>query len=149
MNPGFVGRTYTSDESYIVGREKIREFARAIDETDGACVDLAAAQALGYVDLVAPPTFPIVLTYRVSASVVNDPDLGLDFTRVVHGEQSFHYTRPIVAGDELTCLLTITDIRQAAGNDIITTETQISTTAGELVCRATSTLVARGTAAEE
>lgn len=148
LNAGFVGRTYAADEPYVVGREKIREFAAAIDETSRACFDVAAAQALGYQDLVAPPTFPIVLTYQVSVAVVGDPDLGLDYSRVVHGEQNFAYTRPIVAGDQLNCVLTITDIRQAAGNDIITTQTQITTTAGEPVCVATSTLVARGTAGE-
>lgn len=149
LNAGFIGRTYAADEPYVVGREKIREFAAAIDETNRACFDVAAAAALGYPDLVAPPTFPIVLTYQVSVAVVGDPDLGLDYSRVVHGEQNFTYTRPIVAGDELDCVLTITDIRQAAGNDIITTQTQITTVTGEPVCVATSTLVARGTAGEE
>jgi acyl dehydratase len=149
LNAGFVGRRYSTDEPYVVGREKVREFAAAIDESNQACFDLDAARSLGYPDLVAPPTFPMVLTYRVSASLVGDPELGLDYSRVVHGEQHFAYTRPIVAGDELNCVLTIADIRQAAGNDIITTQTQITSITGEPVCVATSTLVARGTAGEE
>jgi acyl dehydratase len=143
LNPEFVGRVYPPGPSYQVGREKIREFATAVGDSNPAFHDVAAARALGYADLVAPPTFPIVLSMKASESVIFDPDLGLDYSRVVHGEQRFAFTRPIVAGDELVVQTTIENIRTMAGNDMITTRADMTTVAGEHVCTATSLLVAR------
>lgn len=144
MNPEFIGRTYPASEPYLVGREKIREFAVAIGDENPAYHDVAAARALGYADVVAPPTFAIVVTMKADAAVLFDPDLGLDFSRVVHGEQHFAYTRPIVAGDELRVVTVIENIREVAGNDMITTRSEISTTAGEPVGVTTAIVVSRG-----
>ena len=94
LNPDFVGRSYPAGSSYVVGREKIREFASAIGDTNPVFHDVEAARALGYADLVAPPTFPVILSLKASGAVVRDPDLGLDYSRVVHGEQKFAYSRP-------------------------------------------------------
>jgi acyl dehydratase len=143
LDQSFVGRSYPATAAYQVGREKIRDFAAAISDANPAYTDVEAARALGHRDLVAPPTFAIVLTMRASHQVVRDPALGLDYTRVVHGEQRFIYTRPIVAGDELSVVVTVEKIRSVAGNDIITTRSDIATTGGEAVCSAYSTLVAR------
>ncbi len=104
----------------------------------------AAASALGYRDVVAPPTFAIVLSMQASAAVVLDPELGLDYTRVVHGEQRFVVRRPIVAGDELVVTTTIESIRTMAGNDMIMTRGDISTAAGEHVATTHSLLVSAG-----
>jgi acyl dehydratase len=143
LNPEFVGRVYPPGPSYQVGREKIREFATAVGDRNPAFHDVAAARALGYADLVAPPTFPIVLSMKASESVIFDPELGLDYSRVVHGEQRFAFTRPIVAGDELLVQTTIENIRTMAGNDMITTRADMTTVTGELVCTATSLLISR------
>jgi acyl dehydratase len=143
LDPSFVGRSYPATEPYQVGREKIREFAAAIGDANPAYTDVEAARALGHPDLVAPPTFAIVLSLRASHQVVKDPALGLDYSRVVHGDQRFSYTRPIFAGDELSVIVTVEKIRSVAGNDIITTRGDIATTAGEAVCSAYSTLVSR------
>jgi len=143
LDQSFVGRRYPPTVPYQVGREKIREFAAAIGDANPAYTDVEAARALGHPDLVAPPTFAIVLSMRASHQVVKDPALGLDYTRVVHGEQRFSYTRPIVAGDELSVIVTVEKIRSMAGSDIITTRGEIVTTSGEAVCSAYSTLVAR------
>jgi len=143
IDQSFVGRRYPPTVPYQVGREKIREFAAAIGDANPAYTDVEAARALGHPDLVAPPTFAIVLSMRASHQVVKDPALGLDYTRVVHGEQRFSYTRPIVAGDELSVIVTVEKIRSMAGSDIITTRGEIVTTSGEAVCSAYSTLVAR------
>lgn len=144
LNPEFVGRTYPPGPSYLVGREKVREFAEAVGDANPACTDVAAASALGYADIVAPPTFAIVMSMRASSVVILDPELGLDYSRVVHGEQRFSYARPIVAGDELVVTTTIENIRSMAGNDIITTRGDISTIAGEHVATTHSVLVSRG-----
>jgi acyl dehydratase len=143
LNPEFVGRVYPASSTYVVGREKIREFATAVGDRNPAFHDVEAARALGYPDLVAPPTFSIILSMRASESVVFDPDLGLDYTRVVHGEQRFSLARPIVAGDELLVQTTIDGIRTMAGNDMITTRADFTTVAGEHVGSATSLLVSR------
>ncbi|MDQ1742127.1 MAG: hypothetical protein QOE23_466, partial [Pseudonocardiales bacterium] len=133
---------------YEVGREKIREFADAIGDQHPAYRDQAAAKALGYSDVIAPPTFPIVLSTPAAHQVIRDPELGLDYSKVVHGEQQFSYQRPVQAGDVLQVTVRVESIRVAAGNDLITTRGEVTTLEGELVVTAFSTLVARGTAAE-
>ncbi len=144
LDPAFVGKQYPPTNAYEVSREKIREFASAIGDDTAAYRDVGAANALGYPDILAPPTFPIVLSMTAAAQVISDPQLGLDYSRVVHGEQAFSYTLPILAGDLLTVTVTVESIRSAAGNDIITTRGDISTLDGESVVTARSTLVARG-----
>jgi len=146
LDQSFVGRKYPPTPAYEVGREKIREFADAIGDPNPAYRDADAARALGYPDVIAPPTFPIVLSMRAGAQVAFDPELGLDYSRVVHGEQRFVYSRPVRAGDRLTVTVSVESIRSAAGNDLLTTRGDVSTADGELVLTAYSTLVARGTA---
>lgn len=146
LDQSFVGRTYPPTPAYEVGREKIREFADAIGDPNPAYRDPDAARALGHPDVVAPPTFPIVLSSRAAAQVIFDPELGLDYSKVVHGEQRFVNTRPVYAGDRLTVVVTVESIRAGGGNDIITTRGDVSTEDGEHVLSAYGTLVARGTA---
>jgi acyl dehydratase len=144
LDPSFVGRTYPPTAPYQVGREKIREFAAAIGATDAAYHDPAAARALGYADVVAPPTFPVVITMATSREIVDDPELGVDYSRVVHGDQRFAYTRPVVAGDSLVCVNSVDAIASRGGHDFLTTRTDVSTEAGEPVVTVWSKLVVRG-----
>jgi acyl dehydratase len=144
LDPSFVGRTYPQTAPYQVGREKIREFATAIGATDAAYHDPAAARALGYPDVVSPPTFPVVLTMAASRQVVDDPELAVDYSRVVHGDQRFRYVRPVVAGDELVCVNTVEEITSRGGHDFLTTRTDVRTVAGEPVVTVWSKLVVRG-----
>lgn len=143
LDPSFVGRRYPPTAPYLVGREKIREFAAALGDDNPVYTDVAAARAMGYPDLIAPPTFAIVLSLPAAEQVVLDPALGLDFTRVVHGDQRFALHRPIGAGDELTVVTTVEAIRSLAGNDIVTARCDLAATSGEPVATAWSTLVAR------
>ncbi len=147
LDPLLVGRTYPPTPVYEVGREKIREFADAVGDPNPAYRDVDAARALGHPDLVAPPTFAIVLSMRAGEQVVSDPELGLDYSRVVHGEQRFLSARPVRAGDRLTTTVTVESIRSMAGNDLVTTRADLRTTDGELVCTSFSTLVSRGAGA--
>jgi acyl dehydratase len=146
LDQSFIGREFPPSAPYEVGREKIREFAEAIGDDNPAYRDQAAARALGYPDVIAPPTFAIVVSMRSSAQVVRDPGLGLDYSKVVHGEQKFSYRRPIQAGDVLQVVSSVESIRAIAGNDMLTIKGEVSTIDGELVVTAVSTLVARGTA---
>lgn len=148
LNQDYVGRVYTAPRAYEVGREKIREFAVAIGDGNPAYHDEEAARALGHRDLIAPPTFPIVIGREAAAAAMLDPGLGLDYSRVVHGEQRFAYSRPVTAGDRLVVTTTIEGIRVAAGNDILTTRAEMTTEAGEHVVTAWAVIVARGTAEE-
>jgi acyl dehydratase len=144
INPDIVGRALEPTAPYLVGREKIREFSRAVFASNPVNLDPAAAQAAGYKDVVAPPTFPIVIQQLTLDQLLAEPDAGIDFTRVVHGDQRFRYTRPIVAGDELTGRLTVTSVKTLAGNSMVTADTVVTDAAGEHVVTAISTLVVRG-----
>ncbi|MCD9902578.1 MaoC family dehydratase N-terminal domain-containing protein [Streptomyces sp. MT29] len=147
LDQSFVGRTYPPTPAYEVGREKIREFAEAVGDSHPAYVDVEAARALGHPDVIAPPTFVFSITYRAAGEVVQDPQLGLDYSRVVHGDQKFSYVRPVRAGDRLTVTSTIETIKSMAGNDIVDIRGEVHDEAGELVVTALTKLVAR--AAEE
>ena len=144
VNPELVGRVFAPTVPYLVGREQIRTFASAVFATSPLCFDVAAAQAAGYRDIVAPPTFPVVVQELTLRQLLSEPDAGIDFTRVVHGEQRFSFTRPIVAGDELTATLTVASIRSLGGHSMVTAQSSIVGADGGHVVTATSTLVVRG-----
>ena len=144
INTDYVGRTFEPSEPYEVSRVKIAEFADAIGEPSALCRDRAAAQAAGYPDVIAPPTFAIVVSAAGSAKVTHDPDLGVNYAMVVHGEQSFTHARPLHAGDVVVSQATIESIRPLGGMTTLTTVTQIRTVDGEHVCTARATLVERG-----
>jgi acyl dehydratase len=144
IDPSYAGRTYPASEPYEVGVEKIREFATAVGDANPAYHDREAAKALGHPDVIAPPTFPFVLTFRASRAVIEDPDLGIDYSRVVHGEQRFVAARPVRAGDVLTVSVTVESIRSAGGHDMVTSRSDVATVEGEHVVSAYSTLVVRG-----
>jgi acyl dehydratase len=146
LDPGLVGRSYPPSAVYEVGRAKIAEFAAALGDPDPAYRDAAAAQALGHPDVIAPPTFAIVVTLGAAEVVLTDPDVDFDYSRVVHGEQRFTHHRPIRAGDRLVATTSIDAVRSVAGNDLLTTKVELSTEDGEPVCTATSMLVSRGAA---
>jgi acyl dehydratase len=144
INTDYIGRTFEPSEPYEVSRVKIAEFADAIGEPSPLCRDRAAAQAAGYPDVIAPPTFAIVVSSAGSAKVTHDPGLGVNYAMIVHGEQSFAHARPLHAGDVVVTQSTIESIRSAGNMTMLTTVTQIRTVDGEHVCTARSTLVERG-----
>jgi len=144
VNPELLGRVFAPAPPYLVGREKVREFARAVRATSPLNYDPGAASAAGYSDVVAPPTFAIVVQEATLAQLLAEPDAGIDFSRVVHGEQRFSYTRPIVAGDELTATLAVTSIKSLGGHSMVTAESSIADATGAHVVTTISTLVVRG-----
>ncbi len=148
LNRAFIGREYPASATYEVGREHIRRFAEAIGDRHPAYLDPAAAQALGHPDVVAPPTFLTVLGYRFAAEgPIVDPELGLNYALVVHGEQSFELHRPVYAGDVLSSVQRIEEIKDAGRNELILTVTEVTDSAGAPVATLRSTIVSRGTAA--
>lgn len=144
LDPAYVGHSFPATTPYLVGREKIREFSTAIGAMDAIYHDPEAAKASGHPDVIAPPTFPIVITAAAIQQLIADPGLGLDFSRVVHGDQRYTYHRPIRAGDCLVCVCTIADITERGGHAFLATRTEITTETGEPVTTALSKLVIRG-----
>jgi len=147
INRDYVGKSFPPSAPYEVSRVKLAEFADAIGDPNPVYRDRKAAQQAGHPDVIAPPSFPIVISLASSAQAITDPGLNLNYAMVVHGEQRFEYARPLVAGDVVTAQVTISDIKEAGRNSMMTTTTQIRTIEGELVCTAISTLVERGAAA--
>jgi acyl dehydratase len=143
LDKSFIGRSYPPTAAYEVGREKIREFAKAIGDPNPAYTDPDAAKALGHPDVIAPPTFAFTLTYAAAGVVVQDPELGIDYGRVVHGDQKFAYARPIRAGDRLSVVSTIESVKSLAGNDILDVRGEVHDESGEHVVTAWTKLVAR------
>ncbi|MDT3395729.1 MaoC family dehydratase N-terminal domain-containing protein [Streptomyces sp. B1866] len=144
LDQSFVGRSYPPTAPYEVGREKIREFAEAIGDTNPAYTDPEAARALGHPDVIGPPTFVFIITFKAaSEQVIRDPELGLDYDRVVHGDQQFAYVRPVRAGDVLTVTCTIDSIKSLAGHEVLAVRGEVRDAAGELVVTSFTTLVAR------
>ncbi|WP_082518890.1 MaoC family dehydratase N-terminal domain-containing protein [Leifsonia sp. Leaf336] len=144
VNPELVGRSFPPTPPYLVGREKVREFAAAVLATDPISFDVDAAQAAGHADLVAPPTFAVVVQQLTLDQLLADPEAGIDFSRVVHGDQRFTFSRPVIAGDELTGTLTVTSVKSLGAHSMVTAETVIVDDAGEHVVTTVSTLVVRG-----
>ena len=144
VNAGFTGRSYPPTPPYFVGREKIREFAQAVGALDVVHVDREQARARGYRDVIAPPTFAVLIAQKCDRQFIADPEAGIDFSRLVHGEQRFVHHRPITAGDEIVGVLTVDSVKEVGGNAMVITRSELSTTGGEPVCTATSTVVIRG-----
>ena len=148
VNRDFIGREYPAPMPYEVGREHIRRFAEAIGDLSPAYLDPEAARALGHPDVIAPPTFLTVLGFRYAdTGPLADPGLGLDYRLVVHGEQTFELSRPVVAGDRLTSVQRIEEIRDAGRNEVLQFVTDVHDADGGPVATLRSTLVSRGTAA--
>lgn len=146
VNPDIQGRVYPPTPPYLVGREKVREFARAVLSEAAVNHDPDAARAAGFADVVAPPSFAIVVQDLTLQQLLADEEAAVDFSRVVHGDQRFSYSRPIVAGDELTGTMTVTSVKQLGGNSMVTSSTEVVDASGAHVVTAVSTLVVRAEA---
>jgi len=147
LNPEYAGRVYGPGEPYEVSRVKIADFADAIGEPSELCRDGEAAVKAGYPDVIAPPTFAVVISMDAAGEANNDPGLGLDYSMVVHGQQSFSHSRPLHAGDVVVATTTIESVKAVGAMSMLVTSTEIVTVDGEHVCTAKSMLVERGAGA--
>lgn len=129
----YVGRAIPVEEPYLVGREKIREFASAVGEQSPICHDVAAARAAGYADLVAPPTFTAAFVMPAIEAFLADPEFGWDYAHMVHGDQSNVLHRPIVGGDELRTVIHVDDLSTRAGSNLLTLRCEVADATGEPV----------------
>jgi acyl dehydratase len=138
-----VGKTY-APTVYAVGREKIKEYALAVGETNPLHLDPAAARAAGYRDVVAPPMFCVVYSAPSMGPAIFDPDVGINFALMVHGGQEFVWGPLVVAGDEITTTVSVKSIEQRAGNGFYVFESRSVNQDGEKVCTGTWTNIVRG-----
>lgn len=139
-----VGRVISPAETYVVSRAKIEEMARATGATNPIHYEPAIAVEAGYPDVVAPPTFAVVIAQRAEALYVSDPSSGIDFSRVVHAEEAFTYVRPLVAGDEIRATVHVDSLTERAGITLVNTRCEMVDAAGDPVATVKSVLAVRG-----
>src|SRR5690606_28546795 len=137
-------RSCAPRETYEVSRAKCAEMAAATGATHPAHTDPDAAFELGHADVVAPPTFAVVLAQRAEQAYVASPESGIDFSRVVHAEEHFTHHRAIVAGDRLRTTVHVDKIVERGGITLVTTRAEIADTDDAPVATVTSTLAVRG-----
>lgn len=138
-----IGKSYPP-RHYAVGREKIREYAHAVGETNPLHLDVDAARAAGHRDLVAPPMFAVVYALPAMAPALFDPDVGIDFARMVHGGQEFRWGELVVAGDEIATTVSVSDVSERGGNGFYVFESTSRNQDGAEVCVGTWTNIVRG-----
>jgi acyl dehydratase len=143
VNTDAIGRTYPPT-LYAVGREKIKEYAFAVGERNPIHLDHEAARAAGFADVVAPPMFAVVYANQAVVPGLFDPEVGIDFAHLVHGSQEFRWGPLVVAGDEITTTMTITDISERGGLGFYVFETDSRNQNGDAVCVGTWTNIVRG-----
>jgi acyl dehydratase len=144
LNQELKGKEYEEVE-FTVERDRVTQFADAIGDDDPIYRDADAAREAGFAEQVAPPTFATVLQIMTSGQAVLDPELGLDYSRVVHGEQEYEWRRPLVVGDVLKARPRIADIYTKRSNEFLVTEADVKDASGETVVISRSTLISRGT----
>ncbi|WP_022873318.1 FAS1-like dehydratase domain-containing protein [Nesterenkonia alba] len=144
VNPDREGHTYPPAEPYQLSRDAVREFATAVMAHHPAHHDVDAARDLGHRDLIAPPTFVVRVAQRAEAAAVNDPEAGIDFSRVVHAEERFTHHSPVLAGDTLTAQTTLERIRVMGAGAMVTTRTEVHNDAGTHTTTVISSLLVRG-----
>ena len=138
-----IGKTY-APLTYAVGREKVREYASAVGETNPLYLDVGAARDAGHADVVAPPMFAAVYQAPSITPAMFDPDVGIDFSRIVHGAQEFEWGPLVVAGDEITSTATIKDIHERGGMGFYVFEVGSDNQRGDRICTGTWTTIVRG-----
>lgn len=143
VNAEAAGRVYGPFEPYEVTRVKIREFADAVDARSGAHRSPEVARAEGYDDVVAPTTFAVVIAQRAEFHVVTDPEVGVDFAKVVHADERFTHHRPLVAGDLISTTVHLEKITQRGGISMVTTRAELADADGDPVATVTSSLAVR------
>jgi acyl dehydratase len=141
INTDILGMVWDYPDGFEVGREKVREFAKAVKADDPACLDEKAAAELGYDALVVPPTFVTILAKLVQADFMRKVDTGYDTMQIVQVDQKFVYHRPILAGDVLHARMEIDSVVERFGADIVVTKNTLTDDDGEIVLEAYTTVM--------
>ncbi|WP_194816352.1 fused (3R)-hydroxyacyl-ACP dehydratase subunits HadA/HadB [Nocardia sp. XZ_19_385] len=140
---GLAGRRFQVRDHYEVGREKVREFARAVQNHHGAHQREPDARKLGYEGLIAPPTFASVIGMASTRALLDSVLTEYDLTQVLQTDQVFEMHRPILAGDRVQTEVVIDSLRQFGDNDFIHVKFVLRNQHGEIALVGSSTIVAR------
>ena len=143
VNADAIGKAFPP-AVYAVGREKVREFAHAVGETDPLHLDVEAARAAGFADVAAPPMFAVVYCAPAMAPAIFDPEVGINLAAMVHGSQEFVWGELVVAGDEITTTAEVKDVSERNGMGFYVFETVSRNQDGDVVCTGTWTNIVRG-----
>jgi acyl dehydratase len=143
VNPDVVGKSYPPT-TYAVGREKVREYARAVGESDPLYLDVDVARAAGFDDVVAPPMFAVVYAMPAVAHGMFDPEVGIEFARLVHAGQEFAWGPLVVAGDDIETTVSVKDVSERRGNGLYVFESVSVNGRGETVCTGVWSNIVRG-----
>ncbi|OBA81103.1 3-hydroxyacyl-ACP dehydratase [Mycobacterium sp. 1164966.3] len=143
LTTDIVGMHYRYPDHYEVEREKIREYAEAVQNTDGSFFTEDAASELGYKALVAPLTFICVFGYKAQSAFFQHANIAVQDSQIVQVDQVLKFEMPIVAGDKLYCDVWVDSMREAHGTQIIVTKNIITNEAGEIVQETYTTLAGR------
>jgi acyl dehydratase len=141
INTDIRGMVWDYPDTWVVGREKVREFAKAVKADDAACLDEKAAAELGHDNLVAPLTFASILAKLVQADFMRSVDTGYDTMQIVQVDQRFVYHKPILAGDVLHARMEVHSVVERFGADIVVTRNTLTNDDGELVLEAYTTVM--------
>jgi acyl dehydratase len=141
INTDILGMVWDYPDSYVVGREKVREFTKAVKADDPACLDEEAAAELGYDALVAPPTFVTLIGKLVQADFMRKVDTGYETMQIVQVDQRFVFHKPILAGDVLHARMEVHSVVERFGADIVVTRNTLTNGDGELVLEAYTTVM--------
>jgi acyl dehydratase len=139
-----IGKTYPP-AIYAVGREKIKEYASAVGETNPVHLDVDAARAAGHADVVAPPMFTVVYSGPAVAPAIFDPEVGINFAMMLHGSQEFRWGPLVIGGDEITTTTTVKEIAERGGMAFYVFQSESKNQHGEVVCTGAWTNIVRGT----
>jgi len=138
-----IGKTYPVS-TYAVGREKVREYALAVGESNPLYLEVEAAREAGYDDVVAPPMFAVVYGMQAVTPALFDTELGIDYARLLHAGQEFEWGPLVVAGDEITTTVTVSDISERRGNSYVALRSTSTNQRGETVCVGVWSNIVRG-----
>src|SRR5919199_3331375 len=133
LNTAAVGKRFPATV-YAVGREKVKEYALAVGETNPVHLDHEAARAAGHRDVVAPPMFAVVYSAPAMGPAIFDPEVGMNFSMMVHGGQEFRWGPLVVAGDEITTEVSVKSIDEREGRGYYVFESVSTNQDGETVC---------------
>ena len=143
LSKELVGTHYRHPDYYLVEREKIREYATAVQDGSRAHFDEDAAAALGYNGLLAPLTFISVFGYVAQLASFEAAGIGITDKQIIHVDQVLKFVKPVTVGDTLHCDVYLHEIRQAHGTDIIVNKTVVTNQDGEIVQETYTTLAGR------
>jgi acyl dehydratase len=143
VNTQAIGKSY-APAVYAVGREKVKEYASAVGETNPLHLDPAAARAAGHADVVAPPMFAVVYQAPAVMPGIFDPEVGINFAMMVHSGQDFRWERVVVAGEELTSQASVANIEEKGGMGFYDFEVVTTDEGGSPVCTGIWKMIVRG-----